>query len=132
MKIYCCGCEKEVEAKLVSGKEIYPHRPDLNKLPFLHCKDCGNYVGCHHKTKNRTRPLGVIPTHEIREYRKKIHATIDPIWKSKEETRAKVYSNMSDLLGYKFHTADIRSLEEAKDVYFTACDLKNLVYGKGN
>lgn len=29
MKIYCTGCEEDVEARLTDGQERYPHRPDL-------------------------------------------------------------------------------------------------------
>lgn len=32
--IYCCGCEKEVDAQLVSGAVIYPHRQDLAWVQF--------------------------------------------------------------------------------------------------
>ena len=65
-KIYCCGCGKKVSPRLTSGKEVYPHRSDLIKLPFWKCDKCGNFVGCHHKTKNRTATLGVIATKEIK------------------------------------------------------------------
>lgn len=60
--IFCCCCENDVHARLTDGREIYPHRHDLYSLPFWRCDGCGNHVGCHHKTKDRTRPLGVIPT----------------------------------------------------------------------
>lgn len=78
-EIYCCGCEKKVPARLTDGAEIYPHRHDLSGLPFWKCDTCGNFVGCHHKTKNRTRPLGCIPTPEIKEARKRIHSLLDPL-----------------------------------------------------
>ena len=82
MNIRCCGCQKKVEARLTDGSEIYPHRKDLYSLPFWKCDVCGNFVGCHHKTKNRTRPLGCIPTPEIKNARKHIHAILDPLWQS--------------------------------------------------
>lgn len=37
MLIFCCGCQKEVDALLTSGAEIYPHRCDLKDLPFWKC-----------------------------------------------------------------------------------------------
>ena len=58
MNIYCTGCEKNVNARLTDGKERYPHRQDLYELPFWVCDNCGGYVGCHHKTNQRTKPLG--------------------------------------------------------------------------
>ncbi|NTG07102.1 hypothetical protein [Rhizobium rhizogenes] len=56
--LFCCGCQAEVSARLTDGKEIYPHRRDLHDLPFWKCDACKNFVGCHHKTANHTKPLG--------------------------------------------------------------------------
>lgn len=117
MMIQCCGCNEKIEARLTNGKEIYPHRKDLYSLPFWKCDKCGNFVGCHHKTENRTRPLGCISTPEIKNARKHIHALLDPIWKSKKITRNKLYKMLSDKLGFNYHTANIRSINEARKVY---------------
>jgi len=116
-EIRCCGCGKKVQARLTDGKEIYPHREDLADLPFWKCDACGNFVGCHHKTKNRTQPLGCIPTPEIKEARQHIHALLDPIWQSGKMKRQEIYKVLSDELGWKYHTAQIRSVEEARKVY---------------
>ena len=115
--IYCCGCGAKVEARLTDGAEIYPHRQDLHALPFWKCDQCGNFVGCHHKTKDRTRPLGCIPTPEIKNARKEIHKILDPIWQSGEMSRKDVYAQLSGALGWKYHTANIRSVDEARHVY---------------
>ncbi len=64
MLIYCCGCNEKIKARLTNGEEIYPHRTDLYLLPFWKCDSCGNFVGCHHKTDNPTKPLGCIPSHQ--------------------------------------------------------------------
>ena len=113
MKIYCCGCSQDTEANLVSGKEIYPHRPDLYSLPFWKCPVCNNFVGCHHKTKNRTQPLGSIPTPQIRQARKNIHAVLDPLWKSGKMKRSELYSTLSEIIGRQYHTAEINTMDEA-------------------
>ena len=115
--IYCCNCAREVDARLTTGKEIYPHRPDLWDLPFWKCDDCGGHVGCHHKTKNLTRPLGCISSPEIIKARKEIHKLIDPLWRGKFITRRKLYQAISEHLGYEYHAGEIRSLEEARKVY---------------
>ena len=115
-KIYCCGCERDVNARLTNGKEIYAHRPDLYGLPFWKCDDCGNFVGCHHKTAKPTQPLGVIPTKAITALRKQIHAVLDPIWQGGGLKRAQVYARMSAAMGKQYHTADIRTIDEAKEV----------------
>ena len=115
--IYCCECGKEVDARLTSGEEIYPHRKDLYLLPFWKCDACNNYVGCHHKSTNPTRPLGIIPNQDIRNSRKHIHGLIDPLWKSKKIGRSELYAKLSKKLGRQYHTADIRSIEEARLIY---------------
>lgn len=119
--LHCCECGKLVTPRLTDGKEIYPHRPDLYSLPFWKCDECGNFVGCHHKTKNRTQPLGSIPNHAIRQLRKQIHAKLDPLWKTKKIPRGKIYAHLSDVIGREYHTANINSEDEAKAV-ITALD----------
>lgn len=122
--IYCCHCQKDVTARLTDGREIYPHRLDLYSLPFWKCDTCGNFVGCHHKTKDRTRPLGVIPTKQLKDARMKIHALIDPLWQSGAISRKKLYEELTEALGWRYHTANIRSIEEARQVYRLGLDLK--------
>lgn len=112
--IYCCQCEKDVEAELVSGEDTYPHRPDLARLPFWRCRNCGSFVGCYYKTKDRTRPLGVIPTAEMKVIRQRIHRVIDPVWQEGKTPRGKIYERMSQLLGKEFHTAELRSLNDCE------------------
>jgi hypothetical protein len=114
MKVYCCGCKTDINARLTSGGEIYPHRNDLAKLPFWKCDRCTNYVGCHRGTH---KPLGVIATPELMGARRRIHQLLDPIWQSGKISRRKLYQKISDELGYSYHTAQIRSLEEARRVW---------------
>lgn len=117
-EIHCCGCDAKVQARLTDGTEIYPHRRDLASLPFWKCDACGNYVGCHHKTQNRTSPLGCIPTPEIKNARQHIHRILDPIWKSGRLSRNEVYGRIAEATGRKsYHTANIRSVEEAREVF---------------
>ena len=125
----CCGCNEKVEARLTNGTEIYPHRPDLHSRMFWKCDTCGNYVGCHHKTKNGTAPLGNIPTPELRNARKHIHALIDPVWKAKKMSRNAIYEALSNKLGWQYHTAMIRSDDEAREVYRLA---QNIVRQQGD
>lgn len=118
MNIYCCGCAAKVEAELTNGSEVYPHSKDLYSLPFWICRTCKNFVGCHHKTGNPTQPLGCIPTFEIKTYRKKIHAVLDPLWKSGTYGRKEIYEIISERVGdgRRYHTAQIRSVTEAQKV----------------
>jgi hypothetical protein len=117
IEIYCCGCGTNVRARAATGLEIYPHRPDLHELPFWVCRDCGNYVGCHHKTATPTKPLGNIPTKEIRGARQHIHKLLDPIWKTKKLPRGVVYAKLSEKIGYPYHTGEVESVEQARIIY---------------
>lgn len=116
MKIYCCACGNDVDARLTDGKEIYPHRLDLFSLPFWKCDKCKNFVGCHHKTKDRTKPLGCIPTPEIKNARKQIHSLLDPLWTSGRMKRGAIYGRLSAVLGREYHTAEIRTMSEANTI----------------
>jgi hypothetical protein len=112
--IYCCGCDNKKSRRLCYGDLIYPHRKDLHKLCFWVCDDCGNYVGCHRRTES---PLGCIATPEIKRARQHIHRILDPIWQNKNISRNKLYKAISKEVGWKYHTAMIKSIEEARRVY---------------
>lgn len=124
MKIYCTGCGKDVEARLTNGEERYPHRQDLYEIPFWRCDGCGNYVGCHWKTKTPTKPLGCIATPELLEARKHIHALLDPLWKSGKIKRGQAYAYIGHRTGKYYHTGELRSIEEAREVYRIILKLK--------
>jgi uncharacterized protein DUF3268 len=115
--IYCTGCQCDVVARLTDGRERYPHRPDLAEIPFWKCDTCKNYVGCHWKTDTPTRPLGCIATPEILDARKKIHALLDPIWKNNRISRGQAYAYISKQLGYSYHAGEIRTMDEAREVW---------------
>ena len=115
-KIWCCGCGDHVSARLTDGSEIYPHRSDLTEIPFWKCDSCGNFVGCHHKTRDRTKPLGSIPTPELREARKQLHFLIDPLWRNGRRSRKALYAAISMKLGREYHTAEVNTIEEANKV----------------
>lgn len=127
-EIYCCGCGKNVTARLTTGVEIYPSRDDLHLLPFWKCDTCKNYVGCHHKVKSDpTKPLGNIPTKAISDARKHIHKLIDPLWRNHAETfraRGWIYRWLSQKIGRPYHTAEIASVEEAREIYAIARTIK--------
>lgn len=97
--IYCCGCQKNVYARLTTGSEVYAHRADLRMTPFWKCDTCSNHVGCHHKSSDRTAPLGCIATAEIKNARKHIHAIFDPIWKQGLMTRDALYEQVGAAVG---------------------------------
>lgn len=114
MLIYCCYCNDKIDARLTSGAEIYPHREDLYSLPFYKCDSCNNYVGCHKGKENK--PLGVIPTPKLRASRSRVHSILDPIWKSGQVSRTQLYKELSEFLGFEYHTASLRTTEEVDKV----------------
>lgn len=116
MKIYCASCNDYIEARLTDGKEIYPHRPDLAALKFWKCDGCSNYVGTH-KNSKAAAPLGSIASPELKKARQHIHRILEPIWKSGRMKRSTLYGKLTKELGWKYHTANIRSIEEARKVY---------------
>jgi hypothetical protein len=128
VNLYCCACSKDIAARLTNGAETYPHRADLHSLPFWKCDTCANFVGCHHKTDNPTKPLGCISDKEIKNARKHIHALIDPVWKSGAIGRRKLYKRISAAMGKRdYHTAEIRTIEEARLVYAAAKRIKSQI-----
>ncbi len=119
MKIFCCACQCEVECRLTNGAEVYRHRSDLSTRLFWKHDKCGNFVGCHDKsTDNKLKPLGCVPTQQIKDWRKKIHAVLDPLWRGGSIDRKKLYRIISQQMGpgYCYHTAEIRSVDEARRV----------------
>lgn len=120
--IFCVKCQKEVNANLITGKQAYPHRPDLYKKYFWKCPVCGNFVGCHKNSKTH-EPLGVIPTLELKKARMKAHYFIDRLWQSGKYTRKQVYKLLSSYMGYHYHTATTKTLEECEKVITKAKEL---------
>ena len=114
MRLFCVNCNKEINGVLTDGREIYPHRPDLYSKKFWKCPECDNYVGCHGES---TRPLGCIPTEEIKKARIKLHSKFDPLWKSGKISRRNLYKRISTEIGRTFHNGDTRSVEEC-DIIF--------------
>jgi len=77
----CASCGSH-NTKLVTGEDIYPHRPDLYSKFFWRC-ECGAYCGCHNTKKgNYRRPLGRPADKELRAARGHCHRVFDPLWKN--------------------------------------------------
>lgn len=113
MKIYCCNCKKEIECDLVYGNKIYPHRQDLYSKAFYQCPICKEFVGTH---KKDLKPLGTIPTQQLKTLRHKLHIFFEPKLKNKKQ-KTKFYETISNQVGYEFHCGNISSIEEYKKVY---------------
>lgn len=121
--IWCCSCAVEVLARPTTGAEVYPHRPDCAALPLWICDGCGNHVSAHYKVSSHRligQPMGCIPSPEVRRARKAIHDLIDPHWQAGRISRRDLYAAISRTIGREYHTAEIRSVDEAKAVWRAA------------
>ena len=110
MLIYCVECKKDVDAKLVTGKDVYPHRSDLYNLLFYKCPTCGGFVGTH--KDGSERPLGCIASAELKKARIMVHNRMDKLWKSGRIKRGKLYSIISKEIGYDYHSGETREVKE--------------------
>lgn len=127
--IWCCACNADVQARLTDGSEVYPSRSDLDRVPFWLCDTCRGHVGTHHRHHvhaMRMEPLGIIPTPEIRNARKMIHRILDPLWqRGGGHKRRHVYAEIAKRMGWpSFHTAELRSIEDARAVYRIVRDIQ--------
>lgn len=90
----CDYCGNTSES--VTGREVYPHRPDLATKPFYRCAPCQAWVGCHPGT---AVPLGRLANAELRRAKMAAHAAFDPLWKSGTMSRASAYKALARALG---------------------------------
>lgn len=90
-----CSCGRL--ARLVSGREVYPHRPDLHERPFWLCEPCQAYVGCHPGTSN---PLGTPASLANRKARSFAHHALDKLWRGEGApmSRSEAYEWLSAAL----------------------------------
>ena len=93
---FCPYCHEK--ATLVSGKEAYPHRPDLYNKRFWLCRDCNAWVGVHENSKH---PLGRLANKELRQAKIRAHSAFDPLWKKGYMTRRDAYKWLAEKLGIK-------------------------------
>lgn len=100
MKVVCDYCHRDAE--LVTGKVVYPHRPDLFHKFFWQCAPCGAFVGCHEKNKgygDGTRPFGRLANAELRRAKSAAHDAFDPLWRSGQMSRHDAYAWLARALG---------------------------------
>jgi hypothetical protein len=86
MTVLCDYCG--YRADLVTGKAIYPHRPDLAGKLFYRCLPCKAYVGCRPGT---CRPLGRLADAELRLAKTAAHQAFDPLWRFGDMSRSDAY-----------------------------------------
>lgn len=120
--MFCVECNKDVEAQKVNGCFIYKDRPDLRDKVLYRCPFCRNYA---------TNVADVIPNKAIRQLRKRIHGTLDPLWEQGIVSRGWVYRRMSDKLGYTFHNGAIRTMQQGFEAHKAAVEIVQEVQSNG-
>lgn len=90
---YCGG-----NAPLVTGRDVYPHRPDLYHKRFYKCYPCDALVGCHPGT---TAPLGRLANAALRKAKMAAHAAFDPLWRNGAGRRSSRYRWLARQLGIR-------------------------------
>lgn len=121
-QVLCQYCNKP--AQWVENKEIYGRNYGKSYMMYW-CKPCDAYVGCHNNTKI---PKGTLANKELREWRKKAHAHIDPIWQSGELARGQVYSRLKNALGREIHIgeADVETCKAVLNTNIAGKRLENM------
>lgn len=79
----CAECG--LQASLVGGDVIYPHRPDLAAKWFWRCPRCepASYCGCH-KGGDGKQSLGRPAGPYLRRARNQLHEYVDALWQRAE------------------------------------------------
>lgn len=83
-------------AALITGRELYPHRPDLTHVRAWKCAPCDAWVGCHRGT---TRPLGRLANADLRAAKQAAHAAFDPLWRGTKWRRSAAYRWLAQQMG---------------------------------
>lgn len=107
--VICPYCQEP--ARWCENKEVYG-RNYGNSYMCYYCRPCDAYVGCHNNTR---KPLGMMANKELRNWRKKVHAYIDPYWKDGTMTRGELYKCISWEFGRVMHVGEA-NIEECKKI----------------
>jgi len=105
----CPYCKKE--AKWCENKEKYGKNYGKSYMCY-YCQNCDAYVGCHNNTK---KPLGTMANKELREWRMKAHAVIDPLWRTGKIKRRDVYYQLEQRFGRGIHIGE-SDIEICKEI----------------
>lgn len=111
----CDCCAGPIE--LVDNSVLYNGR-SYGAWPWVYfCQACKASVGCH---PHSVYPLGTMATPKVRQARNALHKLLDPLWRSGQMTRSKLYAEVACRLDYPagraFHIGEL-SLEECQEAH---------------
>lgn len=129
-RVPCCPyCRRD--ARLVTGRDLFAHRPDLADLMFWSCGRCDAYVGCHRNSPAH-KPLGSLADRETRQWRSRAHEAFDVYWKSGSMSRTQAYRLLADKLRLRRGRAHISWMDaeqcQAVVEVFNHPDMRNQLH----
>jgi hypothetical protein len=107
----CHYCD--INADLVTGNVIYPHRSDLSTLFFYKCSSCDAYVGTHKIPVNGVyMPFGILANASLRKAKSRVHKTFDMLWKDCGMKRKESYKWLSEAMNLSKNECHIGMFNE--------------------
>lgn len=107
MTVICDYCKNP--ALRVTGREHYPHRPDLYDKIIYSCKPCNASVGCHPGTD---KPLGRLADPKLKRAKMAAHRAFDPLWKGGSMRRGEAYRWLAEKLSLSSEECHIGMFDE--------------------
>ena len=105
--VYCPYCGEE--AKLVDSSVIYKQSYGMMWL----CEQCDAYTGCH-KSSKTFKPLGTLAKKELRDLRKDVHSSFDPLWKRGIMNRSEAYAWLANQMNLETKCCHVAMFDESK------------------
>lgn len=107
MTVICPYCQQPAE--LVDSAVVYGR----SFGPIWLCKPCDAYVGVHKNAKNFA-PLGRLANKELREWKKRAHLALDPLWRSGRMKRKEAYAFIQEQMGLEKRDTHIGKFDVAQ------------------
>jgi hypothetical protein len=85
-----------MDALRMTGRELYPAKPELANKHYFACRNCDAWIGCKDGT---WEPVGRLADADLRRAKQSVHAAVEPILTSvmsthnltKSQARAAIY-----------------------------------------
>lgn len=122
--MFCLSCQKEIDAEIITGADIYGSRFAFAHFLYARCPKCGNYGECAIKEE---QPYRVIPDFRMRKAYNHIDGFLDLIWMQNKLSKAEVLYRMAGLMYNQkrpYRTHDIENYDDACRAYRMAKKLK--------
>lgn len=123
--VFCVNCQKNVDAQVVSGADIYGPQFKFALARYFRCPFCSNYGEC---AIIKDEPdFTVIPDFRLRKAYNYIDGILQLLWMQQIMSYVSVMAKMTELMYQNkkpYRTHDINSYDEACRAYKLAKKLK--------